>query len=478
MIRKDFKRLTITRSRIVLEFWGKVRARHPVRTGRFPLYPWPMQFEPRFVFAIPYRRWFEERATRERGSVTVGRPLRDVLRTRGAVRSAIARGTAFRRATSAVSVGVRTAAPIGGRGAVRRAMRGSREAARGVHDATRSPTRVSTLDDVRAKRVRGSFAVHTSLALGERRMVTSKEGSLRRKRGPVLTETGTRRPAQAAQRGLALVGRPQSGKVSASAVRRKFVAIVLRRSRISASRLAASADRSSRRVATPPRQAHKSRAPGRAYRLLGELEPSNARSPRTARERARKVVRASAVSRAMCVVDAQASRARSATFNLRSKTTWPLRGQRALRLANERARQIMQGGASGARRRSIPAAPRPTRIGSDIIRLARRPRIELAVPRVLRQRALASDPNESRAFAARQVHVVRDSPRAPISNDTRQPEASANEEAHLTAARRVLLPLLQEMLWSERTTGQLTNGVMGEIGRRNSAEQYRKTGGR
>jgi hypothetical protein len=180
----------------------------------------------------------------------------------------------------------------------------------------------------------------------------------------------------------------------------------------------------------------------------------------------------------MCVVDAQASRARSATFNLRSKTTWPLRGQRALRLANERARQIMQGGASGARRRSIPAAPRPTRIGSDIIRLARRPRIELAVPRVLRQRALASDPNESRAFAARQVHVVRDSPRAPISNDTRQPEASANEEAHLTAARRVLLPLLQEMLWSERTTGQLTNGVMGEIGRRNSAEQYRKTGGR
>ncbi|MEJ8799752.1 hypothetical protein WKR88_26065 [Trinickia caryophylli] len=43
---------------------------------------------------------------------------------------------------------------------------------------------------------------------------------------------------------------------------------------------------------------------------------------------------------------------------------------------------------------------------------------------------------------------------------------------------RILMPLLQETIFSEQTMGRLANGVMTQIDRRESAERYRKSGGR
>jgi hypothetical protein len=59
-----------------------------------------------------------------------------------------------------------------------------------------------------------------------------------------------------------------------------------------------------------------------------------------------------------------------------------------------------------------------------------------------------------------------------------RPDQRGGNEPTMAAARGILLPLLQEVLWSDATTGRLASGVMTELDRRDSAEQYRKSGGR
>lgn len=97
---------------------------------------------------------------------------------------------------------------------------------------------------------------------------------------------------------------------------------------------------------------------------------------------------------------------------------------------------------------------------------------------IMRQR---TDPQRSREQATvgvRNAQPTQDSRTRLASHESdgsrdRSPRPPAAEEI-----RRILIPLLQETLFSERTMGRLANGVVSEVDRRDSVEQYRKTGGR
>jgi hypothetical protein len=51
-------------------------------------------------------------------------------------------------------------------------------------------------------------------------------------------------------------------------------------------------------------------------------------------------------------------------------------------------------------------------------------------------------------------------------------------EATTAVVRRTLVPLLQEMVFSDHAIGRLSSGVAAEMTRHDSAEQYRRSGGR
>jgi hypothetical protein len=97
---------------------------------------------------------------------------------------------------------------------------------------------------------------------------------------------------------------------------------------------------------------------------------------------------------------------------------------------------------------------------------------------IMRQRTESQSPREHATVGARQAQTTQGSRTrlAPHESDgprNRSPRPQAAEEM-----RRILIPLLQETLFSERTMGRLANGVVSEVDRRDSVEQYRKTGGR
>ncbi|MGN6316918.1 hypothetical protein, partial [Trinickia sp.] len=54
----------------------------------------------------------------------------------------------------------------------------------------------------------------------------------------------------------------------------------------------------------------------------------------------------------------------------------------------------------------------------------------------------------------------------------------AQSEPTIAQTRRLLLPLLQETVFSERSISRLASGVMARLDRNDSAEAYRKSGGR
>ncbi|TAM54766.1 MAG: hypothetical protein EPN57_04495 [Paraburkholderia sp.] len=80
--------------------------------------------------------------------------------------------------------------------------------------------------------------------------------------------------------------------------------------------------------------------------------------------------------------------------------------------------------------------------------------------------------------APRQAFVVRESRRAAPASSS-EPSATQSQNMPVAeAVRRILIPLLQDTLFSQSTVGRLANGVLTEADRRDSAEQYRKSGGR
>jgi hypothetical protein len=97
---------------------------------------------------------------------------------------------------------------------------------------------------------------------------------------------------------------------------------------------------------------------------------------------------------------------------------------------------------------------------------------------IVRQRIESASSREQAEKGARQAHTVDDSRTGAASHqDDRSENRSARPPA-IEEVRRILIPLLQETLFSERTMGRLANGVVSDIDRRDSVERYRKTGGR
>jgi hypothetical protein len=97
---------------------------------------------------------------------------------------------------------------------------------------------------------------------------------------------------------------------------------------------------------------------------------------------------------------------------------------------------------------------------------------------IVRQRTESASSREQAAKEAPQAQAVHD---ARTGSASHQDDRSGNRSARAPAieeVRRILIPLLQETLFSERTMGRLANGVVSDIDRRDSVERYRKTGGR
>jgi hypothetical protein len=500
-MRKQVIRLSIMRTRVALEFWRKVQARHRVVIGGLPLYPWPMQFAPRFVFAALSSRWLARGAIQESGRFAFRQPQRDVPRKHSSVRAAMSRTNV--RARFAANPAVRAAAPLGDRGVVRSGKRDSDARAEVVRACTRSPTGLRSLSDLRANRLRVSFAERAGLVPPDRRSMTMSEGSsLQGKRDRARVEVGVPRSTRTAPHSLVSRDRTPGARLVGRAISASSIGIIRQRSGKSMDRFGKIEDSPFRHVGAGKQQTRVTHTPSRGERRHSDVHPDSARLRTTNRGQVREVTRTNLLSQARHQLNAPGHRTRSAAFDRHRQArdlTLTNQGFRSQRVANPRASRTRHAvfglhsikawqpsGPRSPQRTDGRATPRQLRLSArgarwqryHVVRVADSPRVADPVRRVLRQRTPPDHLHQERTVAARQVHIMRDAPRPTASKEAERADAPANNELPVAAARRVLLPLLQEALSSERTTGRLKSGVMTELSRRDRAEQYRKTGGR
>ena len=504
---RNVKRPSMMRTRVALEFWRKVRARHLVRIGGLPLYPWPMQFAPRFVFAASHSRWSVRREAQQTERFAVGRRRPERWHGLSAMRSAGPRGMAFRRAASVASSAARTAAaPRGDRRIARKGKRieaATRPAARAIR---RSRSGAQALAGIRGERVRGLSDAHARVVHADRRLAASHEAALRGtprsagKTGATGVEIGAQRMASTMYRGVVPSSRMRALQVvvraarAVRALRRDDVAIAARRSRMSVKRsveivkssfrsvvpgIVQSSELQSRKLQLPDRRTRISHAAARGASRDNTIGSNNVhRSRHTIREQAPEAMRTNHDFHAPRVADAPASRTRRALFTPRSMTAWPSRSSHLPQRTDGRTHRTIRRGTQGRQRLSIRPAPRPSLRGNRIVRATKSPRVPHPARQVLLLGAQPDKLHPQRTVAARQVHVSPNSPRVALSNASEQRDTSGNNESAVIAARRMLMPLVQEVLSSGGTVNRLTSAVMERIGRRDGTEQYRKTGGR
>ncbi len=142
------------------------------------------------------------------------------------------------------------------------------------------------------------------------------------------------------------------------------------------------------------------------------------------------------------------------------------------------AQRLVRRTASSRRQRFIFARQRPQRYRSAFGGARHRgEHIAEPSPLVLRQHAGSARSADRQRAAPRQAFVVRE-PRRAIPASSNEPAPQPQSVPVIEEVRRILIPLLQDTLFSQGTMGRLADGVLTEAGRRDSAEQYRKSGGR
>lgn len=488
-------------------FWRRARARLLLRSPSLSSYPWPMQFKPRFVFAVLLTRAqrpqpMQERAKsagRRRGHKALQRqaqPTGNVTRrlADGArPRAAFARESMSAPALASIRVFkttqiVAARAAAGSTTARRAAWRPSARATRPVQAgvARRARHEGSRLRPRRQASTR--FVAQRALAVlnpapAARWPVGAREAPVRR-----VAVWERTRPAPAT--GTARKGRLPvwSAHPDLVSVIERHVHVEHRRAMTAAGQRVGADSLRSLRPFAPSASASREAPRFRGRERAGVAARSSSADPLRERVRTVETVRAcwpgpaAVVKRAQRAVRSGALSPTAAPRRVRVSVTRPARTVHGSRRADGNAatfaRNRIRHTGSARRQRFVFARQRPQQRGGDRERLRTRERFAERLPLVLRQRAMTAGLREPQQVSPRQAVVMRES-RRNVPQSPSEPSAVQSKPAPVVEeVRRILIPLLQETLFSQGTMGRLANGVVTEVDRRDSAEQYRKSGGR
>ncbi len=501
------KRLSLFRARAAYGFWRRSRARLLLRSHRLSSYPWPMQFRPRFVFAVVLTRGQRPQAMQERAR-SAGRRRghkalqREAKTSRKANRPRLADGLRPRAGFAQKSmsapplVSIRVFKPTqvftaraaaGSTTAAHAAWRPPARAARSVQAAVALRARHDGFRHRSQRQASTRFVAQRMLAAGNPTPAVRWPAAMRE--APVWRAPVTERPRQAP---VAC----RTRYLPVSSVHRNSVSVIERHVHVQHRRAVSGAER---RVGTDGLRSFRpftpSASPSRMASSFNRHERAgvSARSPsvgplgeriRTvASVPARRLAPTAVVTRAQRSAHSEAPPLAAVPRRLRAGVTRPAGiaqgsrradGRATAALAHSRVRQA----ALATRQRFAFAPEAPQRRRGDWGRLRKRERLVEGGALVLRQPAVTAGLRELQQAAPRQAFVMRESRRAIAPGPSEPSEASSQRAPVVEEVRRILIPLLHETLFSEGTMGRLANGVVTEVDRRDSAEQYRKSGGR
>lgn len=491
---RRFDRLSMTRAQAAHAFWRRSTVRFRMRSYALSDYPWPTQRSPRLVFAVLAARWLTNYAAKERAKSAgrrSGQPRRDAMRRRSATSHAAGRSTrgTVRRPALSTAKTLRVSARVASRNPVRTIVE------RRVPDLATFRRKIAyrrvALPDRAISFQRAAAApseVVRTRWLGHDRISREVETRfVERSSRTVFIATAAPRPATTND-ARAWRSRQRAARVVAQSDRRSRDTAVVRR-----------VDAPLRRVAMIARSAYRAdtlmhrrsvdsfvsssrEAPRYSKRLSDDSRRSQARQP-LIHERVltlRPVQIHRMASAAPIVRVTQAPRAGLARPHYR----WRRTHLNALRFfpcysdtqpaADVVCRPVYRNASTRRRfliERSI-SSPRNHAVALTSYDCPARPAM------IVRQRTESTSSREQATPGGRQAHTTQDPRTRPTlhesaRSDNRSPRPPAAEEV-----RRILIPLLQETLFSEWTMGRLANGVVSEVDRRDSVERYRKSGGR
>jgi hypothetical protein len=502
------KRLSLFRTHAGHGFWR--RSRLLLRSHSLSSYPWPMQFKPRFVFAVlltrgPHSQAMQERAKsagRRRGHKALQRQApatrtanmprladRSQSRVAFAQKSMSAPAIATVRAIKAPQV--LTARPAAGSTITAHAA----PRAHGPARATR-PTQTAVALGARRDGFRRRPRRQASTRFVAQRAVAAVNPTPAMRWRAVMREaTPVRRAAITAQTRQA-AARAGTRQVPVVSAHRNFVSVIERHVHVLHRRAARGTVRGdeidrvgSRRPFTPAASSSRKAFPVSRRERAG----GSARSPSPAllRERivtvgsvpAYRPAQAAVVTRAQRSARSVVAPPTAVATPIRTGITSPTRIAHRSRRAHgdtvaSRAHSRIRHPAFARRQRFVFARERSPQRSSGLGRLRGREHPGQELSLALRQRAGTAGLREQQRAAPRQAFVVRESRRANPPGPSEPSTTGPQPAPVVEEVRRILIPLLQETLFSQGTMGRLASGVVTEVDRRDSAEQYRKSGGR
>lgn len=479
---RNLNSLSMVRLLAALTFWRRAAARYRRRLDGLSRYPWPMQFKPRFVFAGPPTRWLARRAT-QRGLSFSDRELsRGVLNRQSPVVKA-----ARTAAVASPGKALRTLALLHPPRSISHV--------RATLPASGGGRGLAIHDDIQAKRagVRIVIAARTGLA----RVGGGRRGQYRAVLRDVrlrAAERHTARPpvARAGQRvehssAYRLDARARTDRVSIGSrhrassiterhawrnhIRAPQVSRAQRHNKVAVRRLIGLTEVRYRQ------RKRRSRSFSPWTTLEGGAGKRRYRQTRRAGRHSNRQRAPTMVGLALAQVNravARMSRARRAAHAPAPVTQSPcaryLPRRAGKAAAVPSARLVARLRALDGRRLSIVTSRQALR-SFDLFAAA-------PVRMTVRQRTASGGPRAGGMGASTHVGAMPDSGRAFMSSQGVLAHDQADSEQAIADARRILLPLVQEALLSDQTIEHLTKGVAMQIDRRDSDEQYRKSGGR
>lgn len=481
---RDPNSLSTTRRPAAVQFWRRVSSRFHRQVSRLSRYPWPMQFSPRFAFALP-RRWRVERGaqgdercvcSKERSHSPIRRRTGVAKARRFSARPSVGHSRPERVAVSRGALSV-SAVPriVVARTFVSTVATHTFIATAAAHAAPAPANFNEGARWVTSERVVVQAASVGRLARGAIRGVSVSRGRQRlirmvREGSPPVTRS--RQPLPTVRHARAGSGRTVRPLASSVAVLANRASVPVRGSDVSRPRSSARAGHYRHRRRQP--------SSSRGADVFGAAKP----------------VSSHAMSRSFGIGAPRASRRSfpewGPAFDRRpgnvlaasSPTAGPHRVLRIAYPAAARPPVVASGSQIVPRRMSerghapVPARSRPGGDRSRIAILAAYGFAAQPVQQTLRRRARQEWPAAQAGAAAGQVRSIREPRSASVSDRGEPIRATTQTVADVAEMRRIILPLLQETIFSELTMGRLANGVLTQLDRRESTERYRKSGGR
>lgn len=465
MIRR-FDRLSMRRAQAARAFWYRSATRFRLRLYGLSGYPWTMQRTPQLVFAVRVARWLMTCAVKERARSKERRsrqrrrePMRLQMAT-SHIAGRSTRGTALRQ-TASVAKTLR----IFHRGASSRPARPLAE--RRITDRATSRQKFAYRRVARSDR---SIAFrHATVA--PRGVVKARWLS----RDRISREVETRFVVRSAREVFVVGAMPRSvvandarawrsprgagHAVTQSARRRRELALPRRN------------DGSRRRMAAVVRSAY------RAHQLANrKLLNSFAALPKFRAVRVHQSTSGSPIVRPRRPAPTgfaqmryrlrRAGQTAGLSFARRSERHHiaAVAGRTVRHAASSRRRTLIRRSVSPAREHTVVALARYESIAKP--------------PMIVQRRSESEGARAGTTGKAGQAQSTRYSRAGPWSSEESRPDNRSQRPPAVEEVRRILIPLLQETLFSERTMGRLANGVVSDIDRRDGVERYRKSGGR